>query len=197
MKFIDRMILCIFSVLILIFAILFSCVIFGWLDLTTIYMLVSNALLNQVTCNILIGVNILLILMALKGVFFESSTTEKEYSNDGILLQNEDGKLLITRDTITSIVNSVVSGFDSVKDADTRISLSDNNDLLITLNIEVDENDELITIKTCTRYFGAFEKQLFVIDARKVRNDEKIEKYKVKKDENFDMLSKGVASENG
>lgn len=140
MKFIDRIILCIFSVLILIFAILFSCVIFGWLDLTTIYMLVSNALLNQVTCNILIGVNILLILMALKGVFFESSTTEKEYSNDGILLQNEDGKLLITRDTITSIVNSVVSGFDSVKDADTRISLSDNNDLLITLNIEVDEN---------------------------------------------------------
>ena len=71
------------------------------------------------------------------------------------------------------------------------------NNSIYDYYIEVDENDELITIKTCTRYFGAFEKQLFVIDARKVRNDEKIEKYKVKKDENFDMLSKGVASENG
>ena len=74
-------------------------------------------------------------------------------------------------------------------------SVRDNS--IYDYDIEVDENDELITIKTCTRYFGAFEKQLFVIDARKVRNDEKIEKYKVKKDENFDMLSKGVASENG
>ena len=140
MKFIDRVILCIFSILILVFAILFSCVIFGWLDLTTIYILISNALQNQVTCNVLIGVNIVLILMSLKGIFFESNNTEEEYSNDGILLQNEDGKLLITRDTITSIVNSVVSGFESVKDADTKINLSDNNDLLITLNIEVDEN---------------------------------------------------------
>ncbi len=140
MKFIDRMILCIFSVLILVFAILFSCVIFGWLDLTTIYLLLSNALQNQVTCNVLIGVNIVLIIMALKGIFFESGSFQEEYSNDGILLQNEDGKLLITRDTITSIVNSVVSGFDSVKDVETKITLSENNDLLITLSLEVDEN---------------------------------------------------------
>ena len=140
MKFIDRMILCIFSVLILVFAILFSCVIFGWLDLTTIYLLLSNTLQNQVTCNVLIGVNIVLIIMALKGIFFESGSFEEEYSNDGILLQNEDGKLLITRDTITSIVNSVVSGFDSVKDVETKITLSENNDLLITLSLEVDEN---------------------------------------------------------
>ena len=88
MKFIDRVILCIFSILILVFAILFSCVIFGWLDLTTIYILISNALQNQVTCNVLIGVNIVLILMSLKGIFFESNNTEEEYSNDGILLQN-------------------------------------------------------------------------------------------------------------
>ena len=140
MKFIDKMILCIFSVLIFILVLLFSCVIFAWLDLTTIYLLISNALQNQVTCNVLIGINIVLILMALKGIFFESSSREEEFSNDGILLQNDDGKLLITRDTITSIVNSVVSGFESVKDAQTRITLSDNNDLLITLTIEVDEN---------------------------------------------------------
>ena len=74
-------------------------------------------------------------------------------------------------------------------------SVRDNS--IYDYDIEVDENDELITIKTCTRYFGAFEKQLFVIDARKVRDDEKIEKYKVKKSKNFDMLAEGAASENG
>lgn len=74
-------------------------------------------------------------------------------------------------------------------------SVRDNS--IYDYDIEVDENDELITIKTCTRYFGVFEKQLFVIDARKVRDDEKIEKYKVKKSKNFDMLAEGAASENG
>lgn len=74
-------------------------------------------------------------------------------------------------------------------------SVRDNS--IYDYDIEVDENDELITIKTCTRYFGAFEKQLFVIDARKVRDDEKTEKYKVKKSKNFDMLAEGAASENG
>ncbi|HIT22436.1 MAG TPA: hypothetical protein IAB56_05700 [Candidatus Scybalousia intestinigallinarum] len=71
------------------------------------------------------------------------------------------------------------------------------NNSIYDYDIEVDENDELITIKTCTRYFGAFEKQLFVIDARKVRDNEEIEKYKVKKSKNFDMLSEGVTTENG
>jgi hypothetical protein len=74
-------------------------------------------------------------------------------------------------------------------------SVRDNS--IYDYDIEVDEDDELITIKTCTRYFGAFEKQLFVIDARKVRDNEEIEKYKVKKSKNFDMLSEGVTTENG
>ncbi len=74
-------------------------------------------------------------------------------------------------------------------------SVRDNS--IYDYDVDVDENDELITIKTCTRYFGAFEKQLFVIDARKVREDEKIEKYKVEKSKNFDMLAEGAATENG
>lgn len=55
-------------------------------------------------------------------------------------------------------------------------------------DIEVDENDQLLTIKTCTRYFGLYEKQQFIIDARKVREDEEIVKYNVQTNELFDEL---------
>lgn len=48
-------------------------------------------------------------------------------------------------------------------------------------NVDVNENDNLLTVKTCTRYFGVDEKQQFVIDARELRNDEKLIKNNVKK----------------
>lgn len=55
-------------------------------------------------------------------------------------------------------------------------------------DIDVNENDKLLTVKTCTRYFGAYEKQQFIIDARKVREDEKTVKYEVKTNKNFEDL---------
>lgn len=55
-------------------------------------------------------------------------------------------------------------------------------------DIEVNSNDSLLTIKTCTRYFGSNEKQQFVIDARKVRDDEEIIKYNVKTNDIFEKL---------
>jgi len=54
--------------------------------------------------------------------------------------------------------------------------------------IDVNENDSLLTVKTCTRYFGNDSKQQFVVDARKVRDDEKIIKYQVKVNDNFEEL---------
>lgn len=64
-------------------------------------------------------------------------------------------------------------------------------------DVDVDEDDQIITLKTCTRYFGLYEKQQLYIDARKVRDDEKITKYKVTKNDNYDMLASGVSKENG
>lgn len=55
-------------------------------------------------------------------------------------------------------------------------------------DIDVNSSDEIITLKTCTRYFGVSEKQQFVIDARKVREDEEIVKYNVEKNNNYKKL---------
>ena len=56
-------------------------------------------------------------------------------------------------------------------------------------DIDVNNDDEIITIKTCTRYFGADEKQQFIIDARKLRENEKTVKYKVETNKNFKKLN--------
>lgn len=140
MKILDKMILCVFSVIILLISIISCFMIFGWADITTIYVMATNALKDATTCNILIGLNVVLILLAIKGIFFEAAEKEEKSSNDGILLQNDDGKLLITRETITSMVNSAVSGFESVKNSQSKILLDKDNNLSIQLTIEVSEN---------------------------------------------------------
>lgn len=64
-------------------------------------------------------------------------------------------------------------------------------------DVDVNEKDTIITLKTCTRYFGSKEKQELYIDARKVRTNEDITKYQVKTNDNYKMLTKGISQENG
>lgn len=59
---------------------------------------------------------------------------------------------------------------------------------LYDYNIDVNENDILIALMTCTRYFGTYGKTQFRIDARKVRTNEKIRKYSVEKSRNYDII---------
>ena len=141
MKFLDRLILGLFAVLMLLMAIFSGFIIFGWIDISTVYMLLVNALKDQTTCNILIGVDVVIIILALKAIFFEGKTSSEEYEErDGILLQNDDGKLLITKETLKNMVNTAVAGFASVKSSQTKIILDRNNDLSIILTIEVSDN---------------------------------------------------------
>jgi len=55
-------------------------------------------------------------------------------------------------------------------------------------DVEVDETDELISLITCTRYFGKYEKTQFKVDARRVRKNEKIDKYSVETNSNYDII---------
>ena len=68
---------------------------------------------------------------------------------------------------------------------------------LYDYDVDVNENDKIITVKTCTRYFGLFENQEFYIDARMVRKNEAITEYNVKKNDNYNILTEGVSKENG
>lgn len=140
MKILDRIALAVFSVIILLISIIGCLVIFGWIDITTIYMIVSHILADKITCNILIVLNCIFIALAIKCIFFESSYKDSEKYNDGILLENDDGKLLITKETLTSMVNAVVSGFSSVKSSQSKVILDNENNLSIVLTIETSNN---------------------------------------------------------
>lgn len=62
-----------------------------------------------------------------------------DYKN-GILLENSNGKLLITKDTLENLVNSVVKGFESAENVTTRIELDKENNVRVYINLSVKEN---------------------------------------------------------
>lgn len=57
-------------------------------------------------------------------------------------------------------------------------------------DVDVDENDNIITLATCTRFYGATSKYTYKIDARMVRDKEKVENYKVKENNNYKAIKK-------
>ena len=80
MKVLDKIILCIFSVLILLMSILTCAFIFGWVEVTTCFVMFTNMLKDTTICNVLLGINVVFIILAIKGIFFESSDKEEKYN---------------------------------------------------------------------------------------------------------------------
>ena len=55
-------------------------------------------------------------------------------------------------------------------------------------DIDVNSKDKIISLITCTRYFGLYGKTQFRVDARMVRENEKIVKYKIETNQNYDII---------
>ena len=57
-------------------------------------------------------------------------------------------------------------------------------------DIDIDENDNIITLATCTRFYGYSPRYTYKIDARMVRDNEKIKNYKVEENNNYKEIQK-------
>ena len=140
MKILDRIGLALFSTLILILSVIVCLMVFGWLDIDFVSQVMARAVEDQISSNILLGLSVIFILLAIKCIFFDSvSKQETDYKN-GILLENSDGKLLITKDTLENLVNNVVRGFESAENVTTRVELDKENNVKVFVNLSVKEN---------------------------------------------------------
>lgn len=85
-------------------------------------------------------------------------------------------------------------GYDNSDGLNTDSEISDyikmvKDNSIYKYDVDVNKDDNILTIKTCTRYFGVDEKQQFQIDVREVRENEEIVKYNVKKTKVYKELN--------
>lgn len=140
MKFLDRLALAVFSIIIFVLAVLLCLLMFGWFDVELVVSALDYLKTNEIATNITIGTSIVLILLALKSMFFESYSKEQEQSREGILLENDNGKLLVSRDTLENLATNVVKSTNSVESVVSRVMLDKDKNLIIFINLQVKPN---------------------------------------------------------
>lgn len=137
MKIIDKFNLVLFSVIILVISLTICVLGFGWLDFNLVIDGVTSFITHDLGSKITVGVCIVLIMLAIKSIFFNSFSKEKMQSKEGILLENDNGKLLVSRDTIESLTNAVVKSFETAENAMTKVEVDEESKVKIYITLFV------------------------------------------------------------
>ena len=124
----------------IIFAITSCLVVFNVVELEVIYRLIQEVIEYDVTRKVIIGASAVIILLAIKALFFPSKIKKKQELKSGVLLENKDGRLLISKDTIENLVNSVVKSFDDAEDVQAKVNLDANNKITVYVSLLVKED---------------------------------------------------------
>lgn len=135
MKILDKITLVLFSIIILIISLLLALLIFGWLQFSAITQFYSEIVASSTATNIALGASIVCALLSLRAIFFGG--TYGQPSEDGVLLENEAGKLLISRDTIENLVNGVAKGFENTQSVTTKVIVDSQNQLNVFVTLMV------------------------------------------------------------
>ena len=141
MKVLDKITLILFSTLILIIAIVLALLMFGWIRFETIAGLFAEAIASETATRIILVSCVVCAILAIRTIFFGGSTdTENGLTGEGVLLENESGKLLITKDTIENLVNGVAKGFENTQSVTTKVILDKQNELKVFVSLIVLQN---------------------------------------------------------
>lgn len=139
MKVLDKIALVLFSSIVLIISILFCFVIFGWINIDVMALYIQQGLQDPIISNITLGILVLFILLAIKGIFYTTNIKKENGTENGILIQGENGKLFISKDTINNIVSGVVKQVEGAKDVSSKVLLTKEGTISIDVSLYVSQ----------------------------------------------------------
>ena len=144
MKFLEKLSLVIFSIIVLVLSVILVLIGFNFVEQSVFSILISKVMMSVQGTYIMIGICVVLIMLAIKCLFFSDSTAlKRDKSEDGVLLQNEDGKLLITRSTLENLVNGVLYEYSEIENAETNVIIDKENNVIIDVALNVAEGTVL------------------------------------------------------
>ena len=137
MKILEKITLIIYSYVILIISILACLLVFGWVDIDLVGEIIKGAIVSSTWGKVILGVSVVFILLSIKCIFFDSTSREQIKKSQGVFVETESGKLMISKETIENLVNSVAKGFKSTEDVTTRVELDKDNNVKVYANLIV------------------------------------------------------------
>ena len=140
MKLVDKVIYFIFSVIILaIVVVMFTVILNIGGVVNPVFNFISNISnmsFTQEQMTYIVIIEILLFVMAIKGILFQSKLEENK---DAIILENSSGKLIISRRTLENLVKDISNSVKGVENSSARVKVEKDTDLIISIDIVVKE----------------------------------------------------------
>ena len=140
MRLVDKVIYFIFSVIILaIVVVMFTVILNIGGIVNPVFNFISNIpnmSFTQEQMTYIVIIEILLFVMAIKGILFQSKLEENK---DAIILENNSGKLIISRKTLENLVKDISNGVQGVENSFARVNVSKDTELIISIDIFVKE----------------------------------------------------------
>lgn len=137
MKIIEKITLIIYSNIILILSIISCALIFRWLDIEVVMNLTETLLMSDLSSKIILAVSLIFILLSIRCIFFDPTSKKEIQDKQGVLLANENGKLMISKETIESLVELVTKEYNMAKDVTSKVELDKDNNIKIYISLVV------------------------------------------------------------
>ena len=135
MKILDRIGLAVFSMITLVISVVLILIGFGVIEPTIFGIIIGKVIISQQYTYIMIGICVCLTLLAVKCLFFGQASSWND--DEGVLLQNSDGKLLITKNTILNIVEGITGEFPSIEHSEVEVKFDKENNIIINIALDV------------------------------------------------------------
>lgn len=137
MKIIEKITLILYSNIILIMSVILCLLVFGWLDTNVVANLAKALLIGEKSSGIILGVSVVFILLSIRCIFFDPTSKQEQKDKQGVLLANDNGKLMISKETIENLVEAVTKEYKEAKDVSSRVEVDKNNNVNIYVNLVV------------------------------------------------------------
>ena len=137
MRIIEKITLIIYSNIILILSVIACLLVFRWIDVEVVLKLTKSLIVSETSSKIVLGGSLVFILLSIRCIFFDPTSKQQQKDKQGILLENENGRLMISKETIGNLVEAVTKQYDGAKEVSSRVELDRNSNVNIFVNLIV------------------------------------------------------------
>lgn len=137
MKVVEKITLIIYSNIILIMSVVACLLIFGWLDIDIIGSLIKMLIVSETSSKVILGVSIIFTLLSIRCIFFDPTSKQQLKDKQGVILENDNGRLMISKETIENLVEVVTKEYRMAKEVTSRVELDKENEVNIFVNLVV------------------------------------------------------------
>lgn len=146
MKFLEKVALVLFSIVISIMAIALILLMLDVIQMGVIARAVTFLLQDDLAFKITLTVTVVMLLLALKCIFFGAKKDDD--GRNGVTLENASGKLVISRESLENLIANVVKDVQGIEAISSRTFLDRNNNLVVYVTTLVSKDMMIKDVST-------------------------------------------------